>query len=228
MGKLTILGTSHIAKESIEAVKTYIATEHPTHVAIELDAQRLRLLLEKPKGKRSFSDIRRIGVTGYLFAMMGSYIAKKLGEKTGVMPGDEMLAAFHAAKKQGAQIILIDQNIMITLQRFSRFITFREKMRFACDLLRALFMPKRELELLGIKELDLSKVPSKELITKLIARIKVRYPNVYRVIIAERDRHMAAVLKHLAGQHPDAHILAVVGAGHEEGMENILKLNAEQ
>ena len=42
------------------------------------------------------------------------------------------------------------------------------------------------------------------------------YPNLYRVLVEERNEVMARNLAALMKNHPDKKILAIVGAGHEE------------
>ena len=69
---------------------------------------------------------------------------------------------------------------------------------------------------LGIKHLDLRKVPPNELIKKLIMRVKIRYPNIYKVLVHERNLYMARVLKLIIEKNPEKDVLAVVGAGHED------------
>jgi len=125
--------------------------------------------------------------------------------------------------KNKTRIALIDQHINITLSRFSKHLTFREKLRIVGDVIRGLIFPKKELKKYGIEKMDLSKVPSDKLIRKLIGGIKKRYPNIYRVLIHERNVYMADRLYKIMLSHPGLKVLAVVGAGHKEGMEKILK-----
>ena len=144
MKNITIIGTSHIAKESVEAVKKYIEEKKTDIVAVELDKKRFYGLVKKKKSRIRFSDLRRIGVKGYLFALIGAYVSKKLGEIVKSMPGDEMLAAIKPAKKNNMKIVLIDRDIEITLARFSRFLTWKEKWRFVVDLFNGLIFRKKE------------------------------------------------------------------------------------
>ena len=46
---ITMIGTSHIAKESVSEVKNYIIKEKPDIIALELDRPRLAALLNKKK-----------------------------------------------------------------------------------------------------------------------------------------------------------------------------------
>ncbi len=214
---LTIIGTSHIARESVAQVRKVIEDLKPAIVAIELDAARAHALLHKEKGRLRLSDIRRVGVKGFLFSLIGAYVERKLGERVGTAPGSEMKAAIFAAKDVGARIALIDQDIAITLRRFSQTLSWAEKFRLVGDLFMGIFGK-------GIP-FDLSKVPQKELIKKLTREFKRKYPNMYKVLVVERNRVMAKNLAKLLHQMPGAKIVAIVGAGHEEDINRLVNRN---
>ena len=214
---LEIIGTSHIARQSLEEVEKAITEGRPDIVALELDNRRLHALMSGEKGKASLKDMGRIGVKGYLFALFGAWAEKKLGKMVGVAPGSEMKHAAMLARNNKIRIALIDQDIEITLRRFSKALTWKEKWNFVADIFKAMFSKK------GKVEFDLTKVPEKAVIRKLIGKVKKRYPNIYRVLIEERNEAMAAKLKRLMSDNEDKKILAVVGAGHEEEIISILK-----
>ena len=48
---LVFLGTSHIAKQSLDEVKKYISNEKPDIIALELDRNRLQALMSKKPRK---------------------------------------------------------------------------------------------------------------------------------------------------------------------------------
>ena len=70
---------------------------------------------------------------------------------------------------------------------------------------------------------DLSRVPQREVISQLTGEVRKRYPNLYRVLVTERNRVMAQNLVKLIRHAPDAGIVAVVGAGHEEEIARLVK-----
>jgi len=214
---LTIIGTSHIARQSLDEVEKAIEEGKPDIVALELDKKRLYSLLTKKQGKLRIYDIRRIGIKGFIFALLGAWAEKKLGKLVGVSPGSEMKLAVNLAKKNKIKIALIDQDIEITLKKFSKALTWKEKWNFIVDIFKAVF--KRE----KIMEFDLTKVPSKKLIKKLVNKVKVRYPNIYKVLISDRNKVMAARLQKLMEDNPDKQILAIMGAGHEEEIIHMIK-----
>ncbi|MFC1801088.1 TraB family protein [Nanoarchaeota archaeon] len=221
MKNILILGTSHIAQQSIDQIQKTIEQEKPDIIAIELDAKRFQALLSNQKNKISLRDIRRIGLKGYLFALIGSYLQKKLGQSVGVAPGSEMLKAIKLARKNRIPLALIDQDIEITLKRFSQKLTWKERFRFVSDLVKGFLFRKKTLK--KFEGLDLTKVPSEELIIKLIGEVKNRYPNVYQVLVHERNLVMIKNLKFLLKQNPEKKILVIVGAGHQKSLEKAFK-----
>jgi len=210
---LIVIGTSHIAKESVEEAKRVILREKPDAVALELDKARLLALFEKRKAG-ILEQIRHLGFRGFILNMLGAWVEAKLGKLVGVKPGSEMLAAINAAEEVGAKIYLVDRRIEVTLRRLIDKITFKEKLRFVLDLLAGLFLGK------GMK-IDISKVPSREIIKQAIAYVKTRYPNVYKVLIEERNRFIARNLHRLMKRHEL--VVAVLGAGHCEDVIELIE-----
>lgn len=222
---IILIGTSHIATESVLHIERAMMEKRPDIVAVELDHARLSALLQ-PKNGRSYlsiSAIRRTGVQGFLFALIGGFVQQQLAKRVGIVPGVDMKIAIDAAKKHGVPLALIDQDIRITLSRLSKAITWSERGRFVVDIFRAVFCAKREMKRLGLDELDLRRVPSEKLIERLTGELAKRYPNVYRILVEERNESMAQKLVRIAQAEKEKTVLAVVGAGHVKGMVAIIK-----
>ena len=214
---LKIIGTSHIAKQSLMEVEDIFNKENPDIIALELDKKRFYDLMYKPKSRISLYSIRKIGIKGFIFSLIGAWAEKKLGEIVGVSPGSEMKKAIMLAKNGNKKIALIDQDIEITLKRFSRALTWREKWHFFIDILKAVFLRKKEIDF------DLRKVPSRDIIKKLINKVKKRYPSIYKVLIEERNNVMAQNISRLMEENKEKRILAIVGAGHEDEILSLIK-----
>jgi len=222
MQRIKIIGTSHIAKESVQEIKKAIAEEKPDIVAVELDTQRAIAIMQEQKNKISISAAFQIGVKGYLFAKIGQIVQQKLGKSVGISPGTEMKTALQEAKKNKLQIALIDQPINITLKKFSKNLTWKEKFRFLGDLIKGIFQPKKQVTEMGLENFDLSKVPEKELIEKMMKQLQKRYPNIYKTLVGDRNKYMVKQLVKILRKEPEKNILVIVGAGHKEGMEELL------
>lgn len=211
-----IIGTSHIAKQSLKEVRNTIKEEKPDIIALELDAKRLYAMMNKKKEKINFYNIFRVGINGFIFSLIGAWVEKKLGEVVGVAPGEEMKTAIRFAKKNKIQIKLIDQDIEVTLKKLSQAITFKDKWHFVIDIVKAVVFRKKEVDF------DLTSVPNEDIIETLIGKVKDRYPSVYKVLIEERNNVMSYSLIKLMDGHPDKKIVAIVGAGHKKAIYEMI------
>jgi pheromone shutdown-related protein TraB len=223
MKQLILIGTSHIAKQSIDNVRKAIIEEKPDIVAVELDYSRLEGLLSEEKPKFSLYSIKVVGLKGFMFALIGSWLSKKLGRLVGVDPGEDMLTAVNTARENKIKVALIDQHINVTLAKFSRHFSWRERWNLVADMFKGLFMPKRQMKKMGLENIDLTKVPSEDLIEKILENTKERYPNLYRVLVHERNVFMVKKIINLMAQENVNKIIVVIGAGHRKGMIRLIE-----
>jgi pheromone shutdown-related protein TraB len=219
---LKIIGTSHIAKQSVNEIKDAIESYQPDIVAVELDINRAKALLDGQKSKVTISEILKIGVKGYLFAKIGQFVQQKLGKMVGMAPGSDMKTAILEAKRNKIKVSLIDQPIRITLKKFSKNLTWKERFRFVWDIIKGLIMPKKQMAQFGLNNFNLSTVPKAKLIEKMMESLQGRYPSIYQSLVEDRNKYMVKKLVKLLQTEPKSKILAVVGAGHKKGMEELL------
>jgi len=213
---IILVGTSHISKDSIVTVEEAISKYEPTVMALELDPARFNTLFIKRNQKKSGLSIKKTGVKRFFFALIGSWIEKRLGKITKSSPGSEMKHAAVLAQKNKMKIALIDQHINITLKNISKRITLKEKARFAKDIVKSFFssLPK---------DIDIRRVPKDEQIASLTLALKEQYPSVYQTIITDRDVYMSKALYKISIENYKDNVMAVVGAGHLAGIINQLK-----
>jgi pheromone shutdown protein TraB len=216
---IVIVGTSHIAKDSIQKVNDTIIQENPGIVAVELDFPRLQSLLSKEKPRFSFGMLRTMGITGFVFFSLGGFLQRQLGRSIGAVPGSEMKSAIEAARRSNARIALIDQPINITMAKISK-IGLSEKLKLLWDLFRGLlgFGKDKDLE-----KIDISKVPDSKFIELAMGKIQKRYPGLYKALVEDRNEYMAKSLARISVFEPETVVVAVVGAGHEMEILNIIK-----
>lgn len=212
---LILIGTSHIAKQSIEEVQESFEKYDPDIIALELDKTRFKGLITKKKSIK-LKDIKKIGLKGMLFGMIVSWIENKIGNIVNVKPGSEMISAIKLSIKNKKQMMLIDQDIKITLKRISEELTWKEKWYFIIDTIFSLTHKNKI-------DLDLNKVPNKKIIKEMTNQLRERYPNIHKVLIIERNKVMAKNLNTILNNNPNKQVLAIVGAGHEEDIIEIIK-----
>ncbi|MBN2881624.1 TraB/GumN family protein [Candidatus Woesearchaeota archaeon] len=218
---LVIIGTSHVSSESVKKIQTEIELGFDV-VAIELDKKRLYALLhpEAVSKKFSLSMIFKVGVKGFIFGLIAKTVQDKIGKSLGIKPGSDMLEAFTQARSRKIPVSLIDSDLELVLSKISKKLTFKEKFRFVKHLLFSLFFPKQYAKKYGLVSLDLSKVPSSDMIRELMLKMKSDFPTIYSVLVEERNYLMARRLYFL--MHKNRRVLAVVGAGHEEDIIKIV------
>ncbi len=211
--KLIIIGTSHVSKESVQAVKTVIQLKRPAFVCIELDPERLAGLMKGNNYRKEsfFTILRAVGIRGYVFLRIGSFVQNMVAKYTGVVPGEEMKTAYLCGLECTSKIVLIDQPIRVTLAKLGKQITFREMCRFGWELVKGMFGKSR-------LTFNIAQVPSKEVVDELMEELKRIFPSVYRVLVDERNVIMAKRIIHLMREYPDDLVVAVVGLGHEDAM----------
>lgn len=210
-----LIGTSHIAQQSITTITNHFNSYQPDILCVELDHKRLHALLTNAKPDYSITGIRKYGFQGYLFAIIGGIIQKKLGNVVGIKPGSDMLSAVNLAKTNNKKLELIDQDIEITLRRFSKSFTLKEKFRILVDIIKAPFSKKITF--------NLNEVPEQKIIEMLMNQLKDRYPNLYHVLIEERNQVMAKNIYNIMSKNPEKKILAIIGAGHEKDLLKKIK-----
>ena len=198
--RIRIVGTSHIATKSAEEIDRVYTEFQPDIICVELDK-------------------RQVGMTGYLFLVIGRYVQKKLGGVVKVEPGVDMLMAVETARKHEKKLFLIDQDIIITTRRLSSQFTFREKMRVLWDVISAPFNKKMKRV-----NVHLDRVPDDKTLAMLMGLLKERYPSLYNVLIVERNVVMARNLDNIVRKNPGKSIMVVIGKGHEEDLRMRLRM----
>lgn len=220
--RITLLGTAHISKESIDEVNALITEQKPACVAIELDEQRLQAISD-PDSWRKMDIIKVLREKkGFLLLanLVLSGFQRRMGATVGVKPGDEMKAAYFTAQEQGIATAMVDRPIQTTLRRAWACNSLWGKCKLLATLLSSAF-DKEEVSGEQIENLK-----NKSEMDGMMSEIAEYMPIVKSVLIDERDRYLASHIWQAAQSHADAAenagVLAVLGAGHLPGVERHL------
>ncbi|MDI6644633.1 MAG: TraB/GumN family protein [Methanobacteriaceae archaeon] len=216
---LEIIGTAHVSKKSVEKVRETILEKKPEVVAVELCVNRFNNLMNEKYGDNKEKEsipIREMmkgdKLTLLLVSGFLSYIQRKIGDEVGVKPGTEMLAAVEAAEEVGARVALIDRDITITLKRALNQMSFLEKLKFLYGLIGSFFSKEDELE-------SIDSITEGDTLEEVMGYFKEISPRAYDVLVTERDAYMAKMILEI----PEDHVIAVVGAGHKQGIRRFLE-----
>ncbi len=210
-----VVGTAHISRESVEQVRETIEREEPDRVCIELDERRFEAL-SKPQRFDSL-DLKEIIRSQQLATLMMNLLLsayqRTLGLQLGVKPGSELLEAAEVAAAQGIPIALVDRDVRITLRRAWKALSWWHKAMLLSSILGGLF-EKQELS-----EDDLRELRQEDVLSRLMAELGEAFPGLKSVLIDERDAYLAERIRQSAGEK----VVAVVGAGHVQGMVAALR-----
>jgi len=215
---IILIGTAHISKDSVEEVKEAIEKFKPDVVAVELCKRRYDAITKKDKWENT--PVTNLLKSNNAYLMLAqtflSSIQRKLGKEYGVEPGSEMIAAMQVAKKHGIDVALVDRDITITLKRAWRKMGIREKSRLVWEFFKAMLGYGDE----EIEDLDLKKLMDQDVISALMEEFREIAPSANDVLINERDEYIA---KKISDESKKGKVIAVVGAGHIEGIKKHLK-----
>jgi pheromone shutdown-related protein TraB len=214
--RYTLLGTAHVSRASVEAVEALIATRHFDAVAVELCEGRHQAMREPDAlQKLDLFRVIREGKTGLVAANLAlSAYQRRLAEQLGVEPGAEMRAAMLASDARSIPVWRIDRDVGITLRRTHASVGFWQKLMLSGGLVASLFADEK------VEEDEIEKLKQGDLLESAFHEFASRSEPLYRSLIAERDQYMAAALREhaVAADRSPAQVLAVVGAGHLEGL----------
>ncbi|MDR2897194.1 MAG: TraB/GumN family protein [Spirochaetaceae bacterium] len=217
--QIILLGTAHISKESIDEVSTLIREEGVDRVCVELDEQRYQSM-KNPENWRSL-DIVKVLKSGQGFMLLANLVLssfqRRMGENVGISPGDEMKAAIAESEALGIPFSLVDRSIQITLRRAWAKNSLWGKCKLAAALLSSAFETER------VSAEQIEELKNKSAMDSMMGELSSYLPKVKEVLIDERDQYLASHIWQAEGSK----VVAVLGAGHLDGVESWIHRLAE-
>ena len=213
--EIILVGTAHVSKESVDLVSQTIEKEMPDVIGIELDLQRLYQLRQGKKWQQmDLGQIIKEGKT-YLFLLnvLLSNLQRQIGDDLGVKPGSEMLQAVNVAISKKLPIALLDRDVKITLKRALNKMGIVEKAKMGYSILGGFFGFGQTLDAKTVEKLK-----EKDMLNALMQQLGKELPSVKEVLVDERDVFIANKILGIKAKK----IVAVVGAGHLEGIKKYL------
>ena len=219
--KITLIGTAHVSKESVEEVKETIKTINPDCVAVELDEKRADSIQNSEKYKEL--DIVQVLKRGEGFLLIANLILasfqRKMGQNVGVKPGDEMLAAIEVAKELNIPTALVDRPIQITLRRAWAKNGFMGRIKLLSTLIASAFSKEE------VPAEEIEKLKKQSEMDSMMTELAEYMPVIKEVLIDERDKYLATNIWNSQGNN----VVAVLGAGHLPGVEaHLIKMSKNE
>jgi pheromone shutdown protein TraB len=205
-----VIGTAHVV-DLADPLRSVLSSRPLDGIAIELDPERAPLVLAPVPGASRPGHVP-------LFARLWGLLQRRLGaELGGGAPGSEMRAAASVARERGLPLFLIDDPIRATLARLLSTMPFKERVALLAGSIVGLFVPARVVNSQIEEYVD---QPS-----DLIAEMRRASPTIVRVLIDERNEHMADRVRDLRDRGI-VRLAVVVGDAHVTGLRIALGARA--
>jgi pheromone shutdown-related protein TraB len=217
--RLVLVGTAHVSQASVDLVRAVIERERPDVVCVELDQRRHDALVHKKRWETLDlrEVIRKRQLATLLVNLVLSSYQKRLGDKLGVAPGSELLAAVELANERGVPVALCDRDVRITLRRAWAALGLWQRSMLLSGLLASLGKTPE------LSEADLAQLRRKDAMSELLRELGEAVPELTTALIHERDGYLA----HKIGAAEGRTLVAVVGAGHLSGMSEALRVGRQ-
>ncbi len=220
-----VVGTAHVSPTSVAEVEATIRARRPAKVLVELDARRLAALQDPDAWRKT--DIVQVVKEGkqhlFLLQLYLASVQARMGRETGVAPGTELLRAVQVAGEVGAEVVLIDRDVAVTLKRGFGALTLPKRLRLFWNLWMEFLTPTAASE--QAKPVDIEAMLKTDAITQMTEEFARFAPDIKHALIDERDTYMASHIAEQAAASPprpdgSGGVVAVVGAGHLPGIRH--------
>lgn len=209
--EVVLVGTAHVSRESAALVRSVIEAEEPDTVCVELCPSRYGAIRQQDQWRNM--DIIKVIKEKKAFLLLSNLLLasfqRRIAQKLGVKPGEEMIRAVEAADELGAGVHLADRDIRVTLLRTWRSMGWWDKIKV---LFQMIFSAAGGID--EISEADIERMKQEDILQMLLADVEKSFPSLKTILIDERDLYLAHRIRNAPGDK----IVAVVGAGHVPGI----------
>lgn len=195
---ITIIGVGHIYNLS-EQIAFIIRHSWPDAVLVELDEARFNVMTD-PDAKS--------GDSPKVYKKAAEY-QRKAAESNNTTTGAELITAVHAGRMIGADVHFIDKNAGNIMERMWNEMSMGERMRYRMSGFRDRFSRGRDV---------LEEFSEDE--DRVIEDMRKRFPTFVRIVIDERNEHMAERIDKVSKNYEN--LIVVIGDGHVEKVSKMI------
>ncbi len=209
-----LVGTAHVSQASVELVKDTLESIQPDSVAVELCRSRYDNLRDPERWKNTdIVAVIKQGKGNLLLAqLLLSNFQKRIGKQLGVKPGAEMMQALDTADELGMHTVLADRDVSVTLRRCWSRLSWWNMFKLFFSSLVGIFEPQK------ISQEEVERLKRSDALEEALKELAEHLPEVQQTLVDERDQYLAAKIFAAPGQK----VVAIVGAGHLQGISNYL------
>lgn len=217
--QITLLGTAHVSKASADKVQELIATGHYDAVAVELCPSRHKAIVNPDAlAKMDLFQVIKKGQASMVAASLAlGAFQQRMAEQLGIEPGAEMRVAIKDAQAAKLPVLLIDREIGTTMKRIYRNVPWWRRMNLFAGLIASVISKEK------FSEEEIEKMKEGDVLESSFSQFAENEKDLFLPLISERDEYMSARLIKESQENNYRHILAIVGAGHLNGMARQLE-----
>ena len=216
---ITLLGTAHVSKASADKVQELIATEKYDAVAVELCPSRHKVIVNPDSmAKMDLFQVIKNGQASMFAASLAlGAFQQRMAEQFDIDPGAEMRVAIKDAQAAQLPVLLIDREIGTTLKRIYRNVPWWKRFSLFAGLIASVISKEK------FSTAEIEKLKEGDVLESTFSQFAENEKDLFRPLISERDEYMSARLIKECKENNYQHILAVIGAGHLNGMAQQLE-----
>ncbi|HKV90254.1 MAG TPA: TraB/GumN family protein, partial [Thermoplasmata archaeon] len=204
---ILLLGAAHVV-DLDAAIRATLKDRPLDAIAVELDEERARSLLADAGPSQGSGSAP-------FFLRLWSVVQRRLGGELGSgIAGAEMRSAAVVAKERGIPLLLIDDPIRETIGRLIAGLSPKERIGLLVGSIVGLFLPSK------VVRHEIERYV--EAPDDFVGQLREAYPSVARVLLDERNEHMAGRLLE-ARRNGFGRVAAVVGDAHVAGLSDALR-----
>lgn len=218
-GSITLLGTAHVSKASADKVQELIATGQYDAVAVELCPSRHKAIVNPDAmAKMDLFQVIKNGQASMVAASLAlGAFQQRMAEQFGIEPGAEMRVAIKDAQAAQLPVLLIDREIGTTMKRIYHSVPWWKRINIFAGLIASVISQEK------FSAAEIERLKEGDVLESSFSQFAEDEKDLFRPLISERDEYMAARLIKECRENNYRHILAVVGAGHLNGMARQLE-----
>lgn len=205
---ILVIGSAHVVDLALP-LRRALENRMLDGLAVELDADRAAVLLA-PEGSS-----QHVSQGGPLFIRIWGFVQRRLGaELGGGLAGGEMRVAAQVANDRKIPLFLVDDPIRETVARLLGSLSLKERVGLFVGSFLGLFAPRSVVA----RQIDhYAEAPQ-----DYLSALREAYPTVARVLVDDRNDHMAGRLAAIR-QKGYGRLAVVVGDAHVEGLARALR-----
>ena len=211
---ITLLGTAHVSKASADKVQELVATGKYDAVAVELCPSRHKVIVNPDAmAKMDLFQVIKSGQASMVAASLAlGAFQQRMAEQLGIEPGAEMRVAIKDAQAAKLPVLLIDREIGTTMKRIYHNVPWWKRFNLFAGLIASVISKEK------FSAAEIEKLKEGDVLESSFSQFAEDEKDLFRPLISERDEYMSARLIKECTENNYQHILAVIGAGHLNGM----------